>query len=221
MLTRWRFRRSSGDAAYPVLAWSRVPVGTAAITHTGTASPTAPGATSSAAGTVGIAGTGNATAPNASCLAFGTAARPAPAGPSVIPHDDYWDEDARPWWDRRRNQEAEKATLDAMRAEIGLLPRRAAAEVRRAAEGAVAKASKRLAKADKSARVFDERRAFDLVAAQEREYRKAFRSVLAQLRADDLVETFRAEVRASLREERKREVEADDAEIMRLLEEVI
>ena len=219
MLTRWRFRRPDASSGYPVLAWSRVVQGTAAVT--GTLNGQIGDFTSTLAGNIAPFGAlGGQIGAFGSSLT-GTVTPPAPGGPSVIPHDDYWDEDTRPWWDRRRSREAEAATLDAMRAEIGLLPRRAAGEVRKAAQVAVAKATQRLAKADKAARVFDERQAFDLVAAQEREYRKAFRSVLAQLRADDLVETFRAEVRASLREERKREVEADDAEIMRMLEEVI
>lgn len=221
MQIRWRFRRSTNASAdYGVFLWSRVPVGNAAATHTGTAAITETADTSSAAGKVQAKGAAGAGEGPDALLAFGTAAR-APVvtvGPLSLPHDDY-DDDYRPWWQYRRDPEEEKRKLDAMRREIGLLPPAVARQVERKTERAVDKAVVALSR--ETVTVDSEAHAFDLVAAYEREFQRALQGVLSKARSEDAEAAFRSAVKARVAADRAEQIEQDDADVLSLIEYLI
>lgn len=145
---------------------------------------------------------------------------PPPIVIGPLPHDDY-DQDWRPWWDTARRSVRLEERLQEMRREIGLLPEPVALRVGEAAEKAVKKAIDKLVPIKST--IETEKQAFGLVAAFEREYRTAFRGVLAKARADDaLAESFRQEVRARLQAQHEREIRSrliakDDEEVLALL----
>jgi hypothetical protein len=150
-----------------------------------------------------------------------------PSGPTSLPHNDYYDDDLRPWWQRPDQSKTLEARLQAARREIGLLPPAEAKKAETATIAAESTANEAVKKAvDKlvplQSKITTERQGFDLVAAYEREYRRAFRGVLAKARADDAAEAFRQEVRAKLQEQHEREIRSrriaqDDAEVLVLL----
>lgn len=112
-----------------------------------------------------------------------------PPGPAVIPHDDY---DYEPWY-RRRNDYTSR--LDAMRREIGIIPKEA--------QRAVAKAATVILAKPQAART--EAKAFDLVKHYEAAFRRAMRVILGRLRAEDIEAAWKEQVRRSLVERAEEE----------------
>lgn len=166
---------------------------------------------------------GNGFIPPPPAPAPAPAPTPAPLAPFIqgpLPHDDYdYGPDYRPWYQRAKDFDTRReARLQAMREEIGLIQTPKAVKAKLRAAVAVEKAT--LAITKRLDNIPTEKCAFDLVAAFEREYRKAFRSVLAKARAEDAAEVFRAEVRAKVAKqarERRLAIERDDADVLMLL----
>lgn len=132
-----------------------------------------------------------------------------PAGPSVIPHDDYYRRQRRLWWNATRDAEDDKERLQALRREIGLLPPEETPQVEvavKAADRAVKNAVTAIIETKSPERTFD------YLAAYEAEYRKAIRSILSKARAEDAEVAFRAEVRRKLIVQRDEELLLEIAE---------
>jgi hypothetical protein len=145
---------------------------------------------------------------------------PPPSVPLSLPHDDYYGDDWRPWWNNPKRAKGLETRLQAMRREIGLLPEPVAEKLELATTAAVEKAVDKILPLVPNIKT--EKQGFDLVAAFEREYRTAFRGVLAKARTIDAVESFRQQVRSRLQEQHEREIRSrriaqDDAEVLVLL----
>lgn len=221
MLIRWRFRRQYASSDRGIFYWSRVLLGAAALSHTGTAAQTETADLNTAAGSVHVDGRGTQGEGADGSAGRGTAA--LPQATVVTQHgggpDDGDELRRRPWWQRdKRHAAVLEARLDAMRQEIGLLP---PAQVKRA-ERAVRQAAEAIVQAP-AAVVASEPAAFGHVAGYRKDYRNALAEIVSRGRLDDADEMFHDAVRERIDAEkaRIRRIQDDDDLVIAMLVEFL